>query len=87
MRNPFKKKPADKPTKPHEVTLRMSDRAKDRFDHLMKVTEAPDAGHMLRNAMRLYDAIIQEHEDGNKLAIIKPDGTVTQYDVFHPETV
>ena len=63
------------------LTIRFTERQHERVTYLLKATKAPTEQDVIRDALRLYDAMVQEHEDGNKAAVVKPDGTVVAYDI------
>lgn len=64
------------------VQLEMPPQAMERLQRLKDKTEAASYAEVLRNALRLYEALIAEAERGAQLSIRSPDGTVTPYKVF-----
>jgi len=54
-------------------------RMMERLDYLKEKTEAASYTEVLRNAMRLYDALVQEVEDGNELCVRDKEGNITAY--------
>ena len=57
-------------------------RSAERLKWLKDVTEAPSLAEVIRNAIQLYEAVIREHEDGNKL-MIERDGKIERYNLFY----
>lgn len=64
------------------VQLEMPPQAMERLQRLKDKTEAASYAEVLRNALRLYEALITEAERGAELSVRSPDGTVTPYKVF-----
>lgn len=57
-------------------------RMMERMEYLKDKTEAASYTEVLRNAMRLYDALIQEIEDGNEICVRDKDGGIKTYKFF-----
>lgn len=49
------------------MQLKLSENSQRRFDHLKAKTEAADAGELVGNALRLYEAMIERQESGKPL--------------------
>lgn len=64
------------------VQLEMPPQAMERLQRLKDKTEAASYAEVLRNALRLYEALIAEADRGAELSVRSPDGTVTPYKVF-----
>lgn len=64
------------------VQLEMPPQAMRRLQMLKDKTEAASYAEVLRNALRLYEALIAEAERGAEFAVRGPDGSVTPYKIF-----
>jgi hypothetical protein len=64
------------------VQLDMPPAAMERLQRLKDKTEAASYAEVLRNALRLYEALIAEAERGAELSLRTPDGKVTAYRIF-----
>ena len=54
----------------------------ERLDRLKDKTEAASYTEVIRNAIRLYEAIIAEYEKGNKVQILDSAGRPTSLSIF-----
>ncbi len=59
----------------------MPPRSVERLKTLQLKTEASSYAEVVRNALRLYEALIQEVEDGNKI-LIERDGAMSPLIIF-----
>lgn len=64
------------------VQLEMPPQAMERLQRLKDKTEAASYAEVLRNALRLYEALITEAERGAEFAVRGPDGSLTPYKIF-----
>ena len=64
------------------VQLEMPPQAMERLQRLKDKTEAASYAEVLRNALRLYEALISETESGRELSVRGPDGVMTPYRIF-----
>lgn len=64
------------------LNLVLSDRSATRLETLKGLTEASSYTEVIRNAIRLYEAIIMEYEKGNKVQIIDKNGTPLGISIF-----
>jgi hypothetical protein len=64
------------------VQLEMPPQAMERLQRLKDKTEAASYAEVLRNALRLYEALIAEADRGNELSLRAADGTITPYRIF-----
>jgi Arc/MetJ-type ribon-helix-helix transcriptional regulator len=60
----------------------LPERSARRLDALVQRTEATSYTDVLRNALRLYEAIVEETEQGNEICIRARDGNVRSYRFF-----
>jgi Arc/MetJ-type ribon-helix-helix transcriptional regulator len=60
------------------LQLILPDQSFDRLERLVAKTEAQSMAEVIRNAMRLYEALIDEAEKGNDLYIETPQGQRTR---------
>lgn len=64
------------------VQLELPPASYERLNALKLKTEATTYAEVLRNALRLYEAVIEQYEAGRKLYVKNPDGTLIEYAVF-----
>ncbi len=64
------------------VQLEMPPQAMQRLQMLKDKTEAASYAEVLRNALRLYEALIAEAERGAEFAVLGADGRITPYKIF-----
>ena len=64
------------------VQLEMPPQAMERLQRLKDRTEAASYAEVIRNALRLYEALVAEAEQGREFAIKTPDGIIAPYRVF-----
>jgi Ribbon-helix-helix protein, copG family len=57
------------------VQLELPESSFERLKNLRNKTEASSYAEVMKNALRLYEALIAEVETGNKLCIKQPDGS------------
>jgi hypothetical protein len=67
---------------PTRINLGLSPRAAARLLMLRQKTDASTNAEVLRNALRLYDALIEEVEKGNEFLIRQTNGEITSYRLF-----
>jgi len=68
----------------NRVQFDLPPRSLDRLNALKLKTEASSYVEVLKNALRLYEALIEESEKGNEFLIRNEDGTITPYRMFLP---
>jgi hypothetical protein len=54
----------------------------ERLNALKAKTEASSYAEVLKSALRLYEALIEETEHGNEFLVRNADGVVTPYRMF-----
>lgn len=64
------------------VQLEMPPQAMERLQKLKDRTEAASYAEVLRNALRLYEALVAEAERGAEFAVRSSDGSLTPYKIF-----
>jgi hypothetical protein len=65
------------------LNLVLSDKSKERLDRLMRLTEADTNAEVIRNALRLYESIINHTLEGKEFLIRdKQTGEIGQYEMF-----
>ncbi len=64
------------------VQLEMPPQAMARLQKLKDRTEAASYAEVIRNAVRLYEALVEEHEKGSEFSLKRADGEVVQYKIF-----
>ena len=64
------------------VQLELPPQAMERLQQLKEKIEAASYAEVIRNALRLYEALIQEAERGAEFQVKEPDGTSVPYRIF-----
>jgi hypothetical protein len=64
------------------VQLEMPPQAMERLQRLKDRTEAASYAEVIRNALRLFEALVDEHEKGAEFSLKKPDGETVAYRIF-----
>jgi len=64
------------------VQLEMPPQAMDRLTRLKEKTEAASYAEVIRNALRLFEALVDEHEKGAEFSLKRPDGETVAYKIF-----
>jgi|SRR5215472_7480668 len=64
------------------VQLEMPPQAMERLQRLKERTEAASYAEVIRNALRLFEALISEHEKGAEFALKQPGGEFVAYRLF-----
>lgn len=67
------------------VTIRIASEMHDRLKELPRLTGVRSANNVVKNALFLYDALVQEVVAGNSIYVISPDGEQTRFPVFIDE--
>jgi hypothetical protein len=64
------------------VQLELAEKSFERLTLLKEKTEATSYAEVMKNALRLYESIIAQHEAGKRLFLRSPDGQITEYELF-----
>lgn len=64
------------------VQMELAERSYERLNALKEKTEAASYAEVIKNALRLYESIIDNHEAGKRLFLRDKDGNTTEYEVF-----
>ena len=64
------------------VQLEMPPQAMERLQRLKEKTEAASYAEVIRNALRVFEALVQEHEQGAEFSLKRPNGETVQYRIF-----
>ena len=64
------------------VQLEMPPQAMERLQKLKDRTEATSYAEVIRNALRLFEALVDEHEKGAEFSLKRADGETVQYKIF-----
>jgi hypothetical protein len=64
------------------VQLEMPPQAMERLSRLKEKTEAASYAEVIRNALRVFEALLQEHEQGAEFALKRPNGETVAYKIF-----
>ncbi len=71
-----------KTAKKDRVQLDFAPKAMDRLNALKAKTEATSYAEVVKNALRLYEALIEETESGKQFLIKDETGAVAQFRLF-----
>lgn len=61
------------------VQLELPENSMERLRALREKTEAASYAEVIKNSLRLYEALIKEAEGGNQVCIKSADGSETSY--------
>mgnify|MGYP001231147250 CR=1 FL=1 len=61
------------------VQLELPESSMERLRALRERTEAASYAEVMKNALRLYEALIKEAEGGNQVCVKSSNGTETSY--------
>ena len=64
------------------VQLEMPPQAMERLQKLKEKTEAASYAEVIRNALRVFEALIQEHDSGAEFSLKRPNGETVAYRIF-----
>ncbi len=64
------------------VQLEMPPQAMERLQRLKEKTEAASYAEVIRNALRLFEALVQEHEAGAEFSLKRANGETVAYKIF-----
>ena len=64
------------------VQLEMPPQAMVRLQKMKDRTEAASYAEVIRNALRLFEALVDEHEKGAEFSLKRADGEIVQYRIF-----
>jgi hypothetical protein len=64
------------------VQLEMPPQAMERLQRLKEKTEAASYAEVIRNALRVFEALVQEHEGGAEFYLKRPNGESVAYKIF-----
>ena len=64
------------------VQLEMPPQAMERLQKLKDRIEAASYAEVIRNALRLFEALVDEHEKGAEFSLKRADGEIVQYKSF-----
>lgn len=64
------------------VQLDLQDKSMARLQELKSKTEASSYAEVVKNALRLYEAVVAEAEAGNSFLVRAPSGETREYVVF-----
>ena len=64
------------------VQLEMPPQAMERLQRLKDKTEAASYAEVIRNAVRVFEALLQEHEAGAEFSLKRPNGETISYKIF-----
>ncbi len=62
--------------------LEMPPQAMERLQRLKEKTEAASYAEVIRNALRVFEALVQEHEQGSEFSLKRASGDTVAYRIF-----
>lgn len=68
--------------KKDRVQLDFAPRARERLNALKAKTEASSYAEVVKNALRIYEALIEETESGKQFLVRDKDGVVSSFRMF-----
>ena len=73
--------PRKKPEKTR-INMDMSSTSVERMERLKDITEASSYTEVVKNALKLYEALIAEAQKGNEFLMRSPSGELMSYKIF-----
>jgi Arc/MetJ-type ribon-helix-helix transcriptional regulator len=64
------------------VQLELPPQAMERLQRLKEKTEAASYAEVIRNSLRLLEALVDEHEKGAEFTLRRADGETIAYKIF-----
>ncbi len=64
------------------VQLEMPPQAMERLTRLKEKTEAASYAEVIRNALRVFEALAEEHDKGSEFLLKRSDGQTVAYRIF-----
>ena len=64
------------------VQLEMPPQAMERLQRLKEKSEAASYAEVIRNALRVFEALVDEHEKGAEFSLKRADGEAVAYKIF-----
>ena len=64
------------------VQLEMPPQAMERLQRLKEKTAAASYAEVIRSAVRVFEALLQEHEQGAEFSLKRPNGETVSYKIF-----
>ena len=64
------------------VQLEMPPQAMERLQKLKDRTEAASYAEVIRNALRVFEALAEEHDKGSEFLLKRSDGQTVAYRIF-----
>ena len=68
--------------KTHRVQLELPEKSMERLNNLRDMTESSSYAEVIRNSIRLYEAMVREAADNKEFLIKDADGKTFPYKVF-----
>jgi hypothetical protein len=64
------------------IQMDLPEKSLARLQYLKEKTEASSYADVMKNALRLYDLLISEAEQGNTFQVLTKDGVTKEYIIF-----
>jgi len=71
-----------KPSKTTRVQIELPEKSYQRLNTLKEKTEAASYAEVMKNALRLYESLIAQHDLGKRVFLKDGSGAMTEYEVF-----
>jgi hypothetical protein len=65
------------------VQLELPEKSMERLLSLREKTEAASYAEVMKNALRLYENMVNQYEDGKRIYLKDPQGQLIEYEVFY----
>lgn len=72
----------EKKSKTTRVQLELAERSFERLSALKQKTEATSYTEVVKNALRLYENLIAQHDAGKSFYLKDVHGNTTEYEIF-----
>ena len=64
------------------VQLELPPQAMERLKRMREKTEASSYSEVIRNALRVFEALMDEHEKGGEFSLKRQNGEIVAYKIF-----
>lgn len=72
----------EKKSKTTRVQLELAERSFDRLSALKQKTEAASYTEVVKNALRLYENLVEQYESGKRFYLKDAEGNTVEYEIF-----
>jgi hypothetical protein len=64
------------------VQFELAEKSFERLNALKEKTESTSYAEVIKNALRLYENLIAQHDSGKRILLRDGEGNITEYEVF-----